>query len=282
MSIGLSADATIAALSAWTDYTYVYKYNGASWTQIGDGIPSGLAGSVSISADGSVILTGDWSYNVARAYTCSPPAPVNGACGANYWLNSASNQCVRCTGGSVSPPGSTQASNCVCPAGKYFDTSAQQCTLCPSGSTGNTALPSWAQGYGGYDLSTSCHCPANQYMDLATKSCNPCMSGAGSSAKGSVGAAACKCTGSASYANPQSTACLACPAQSLVPAAVQQADGGAKKITDCVCAAGSFLYNSTATSGSCQPCGLGNFCPGANARRVPLPRARADPRKANP
>lgn len=267
ISVSLSADGTIAAMSAWSESIYAYKYNGTSWTQIGDGIPSGMAGSVSISADGSVILAGDWSYNLARAYTCSPPAPVNGACEANHWLNSTSNQCVRCTGGSISPPGSTQASNCVCPAGQYFDTTAQQCTSCPSGSSGNTALPSWAQGYGGYDLSTACHCPANQYMDLSTKSCKLCMSGAGSSPQGSVGPALCKCPGIFSYANPQNTGCLACPTQSQVPAAVHQTEGGAKKITDCICAGGTFLYNSTETTGSCQPCGFGNFCPGANTRQ---------------
>lgn len=49
---------------------------------------------------------------------CTRPAPVNGACEANYWLDGPSNKCMRCAPQLRSPSGSSTVSACVCDSGK--------------------------------------------------------------------------------------------------------------------------------------------------------------------
>ena len=78
-SVSISADGTTVAVGAWEysstrGITRIYRYDGSTWSPLGDTIVGGSSGersgwSVSISADGTTVAIGAYDFNVTRGVT---------------------------------------------------------------------------------------------------------------------------------------------------------------------------------------------------------------------
>ena len=157
--------------------------------------------------------------------------------------------------------------NCTaCDAGKYKDViENSQCTNCPVGmsSTVGASSQSLCQTVtctpGQYLSGIVCvNCPAGTYSNAtganSSNTCVPCPAGAFSGVTGASSANTCvQCPAGAYSAVTGASTCVLCPAGSSSSVV------GSTSISNCLCAAGTYIPGVGATA--CITCGVNNcFC----------------------
>ena len=219
---------------------------------------------------------GQFSNDTINCYSCT----ANSYCQGGLL--------TKCPQYSVSPPGSSSISQCVCPPnaaitngvcmcndGYLISASGTQCTPCPAGSycpdqstaknCSNNAL-----SLPGQSSPLSCQfCPAGYVQNSATTSpisCRPCA--VGSACPNATTETACN---AGYYAPALATACLLCPANTYAPSASAACTScsansvslsGSGSIAQCNCNAGYYrdpFYYTCVTCPAGQACVNNNF-----------------------
>ena len=237
-------------------------------------------------------------------FTCDPgtylhpDTRVCTPCPADTYKPTRFGQCIPCTDGYASPPGSILLSNCViCPTGYTLNLSNYQCTICPAdtykstasvvpctpcpfaGSSlpGSTSRLSCSSCYPGYYYSTEltyCRpCPENTYKDTNSDApCTPCPHH-GTSPEASMSHSDCSVCPFGEFYDPLIMNCATCPLNTYkdtradIPCIIcpNQSFAGPASISrsNCTgCPAGTFVPDTVnRTLSDCSPCAPGSFRP---------------------